>query len=116
MQGNLFATMLAKDIKQSFIDFHKQNPHVYKKLVDMSLQLKRRGHKKFGIKTLFEVLRWDYAMKTDSLDNFKLNNNYSAMFSRLIMHRVPELRDFFILRISLADNDDSWLEELENGE
>lgn len=50
-------------IAERFEAFHHQrNPQVYEALRDMALQLRARGHQKYGIEALFEVLRFNAAM------------------------------------------------------
>ena len=80
-----------------FLAFHRDNPEVYDRLRDLSLQLRRRGRAVYGIKSLFEVLRWKMAIETTDED-FKLNNNYTSFYARLLMWSEPELRNFFRLR------------------
>lgn len=87
----------------NFKRFHGENPHVYERLVELALRLRRRGHERYGMKGLFEVLRWHYALETTD-QNFKLCNNYTAFYARLIMQREPELKDFFRTRPSDADD------------
>lgn len=86
-----------KSLYAQFLEFHGANPDVYKSLVRMSHDLVCRGHKRYGIGGLFEVLRWQSAMLTDSKD-WKLNNNYRAFYARLIMASEPLLDGFFELR------------------
>lgn len=84
-------------IEERFEAFHKRNPQVYRALRDMALELRRRGHRQYGIKALFEVLRFNTAMQTHG-DTFKLNNNYTALYARLLMDNEPELEGFFETR------------------
>ena len=84
-------------IGRKFIEFHNNNLDVYTELVNLAFQLKRVGYKEYGIKGLFEVLRWQRSIRTVS-SKFKLNNNYTSYYARLIMSRNPGLRGFFRLR------------------
>ena len=86
-------------LEEFFRKFHKDNPHVYQSLVNLALQLRRKGRERYGIKSLFEVVRWHRAMETDSEDEFKLNNNHAPYYARMIMKNVPELEDFFYVRV-----------------
>lgn len=90
-------------IVRNFIAFHRDNPAVYSELKRLAMQLQRVGHKQYGIKSLFEVVRWHTALNTGN-DDFKINNNYGAFFARLLMHYEPELKGFFRLRSSVADD------------
>jgi hypothetical protein len=86
-------------IERKFNEFHANNPWVYDKLRDMALKLKRSGRSNYGIAALFEVLRYEYAMITIGNDGLKLNNNYSALYARMLSQREPELRTFFSMRM-----------------
>jgi len=88
---------------EAFIQFHRDNPAVYSELKRLSFQLRRVGHKQYGIKSLFEVVRWHTALNTGN-DDFKINNNFGAFFARLLMHHEPELKGFFKVRSSVADD------------
>lgn len=86
-----------RDLEQEFLDFHRSNPQVYEGLRRLALQLKRRGRRQYGIKSLIEALRWHQAMETTDPD-YKLNNNWSSFYARLLMESEPELDGFFELR------------------
>lgn len=88
---------------QNFIAFHRDNPAVYSELKRLAIQLRKRGHTQYGIKSLFEVVRWHRALNTGG-DDFKINNNFGAFFARLLMHHEPELKGFFKVRSSVADD------------
>lgn len=65
----------------------------------MALRLKRRGRVRYGIAALFEVFRFETAVSTSAPDGLKLNNNYAALYARLLAQREPELRGFFSMRM-----------------
>ena len=81
-----------------FEAFHKLNPHVYRSVVAIALDLQKRGFRKGGMKMIFERLRWLYAIQTVGED-YKLNNNYTAYYARLVMETVPDLVGFFEVRL-----------------
>lgn len=85
-------------IEDDFWRFHRENPHVYVRLVELARTWRRRrGSRRLGIGMLFEVLRWEVAMRTTGED-FKLNNNYRSYYARLIMQREPDLAGVFDTR------------------
>ena len=96
--------------EQGFEAFHLANPHVYKSVVAVSLDLKERGFRKGGMKMVFERLRWLYAIQTVGED-YKLNNNYTAYYARLVMETVPDLDGFFETR--LRQGQDPYVPDLE---
>jgi len=85
-------------LRQAFIAFHNENPHVYAELFHLAMELKELGHKHYGISGLFEVLRWKSALKTIDPEGYKLNNNHRAYYARMIMENHPQLKGFFRTR------------------
>lgn len=94
-QISIFARPL--DIDRAFWEFHRKNPQVYRKVVEMTRQAKARGKRKIGMKMLFEVIRWEHLVHTRS-DDFALNNNYTSRYVRLLSDEHPELADMFETR------------------
>lgn len=88
------ATMTHAD---RFEAFHRSNPQVFDRLKTMCLDLRSRGFTRWGIKNLWEKLRFDLAIDTTSPD-YRLNNNYHSHYARLLMAEVSELAGFFQLR------------------
>jgi hypothetical protein len=84
-------------IEEAFEAFHAANPHVYHALVSMAWQAKDRGIRRVGIGMMFEVLRWNHALRTGG-DEFKLNNNYRSYYARRIMLDDPRLEGLFETR------------------
>jgi hypothetical protein len=91
-------------IEDDFADFHRDNPHVYANLLSMALALKGRGRQFYGIGALAEVLRFQRALLTTDPD-YKINNNYRALYARMLMDQEPELRDFFRTRRASYDEE-----------
>jgi hypothetical protein len=90
-------------IERDFWAFHIANPCVYQELRDHALELRRRGRTHYGIKALFEVVRFHRALQTlDPKYEWKLNNNYSSLYARMLMANEPELRNFFHTRVRRA--------------
>ena len=79
-------------------EFDRLNPRVYAELRRLSFVLVNRGHKHFGVKMIFEQMRWQWYERTADVSGFKLNNNYTAYFARKLMAEEPSLRGVFNLR------------------
>lgn len=84
-------------IQIKFLEFHANNPHVYRKLVELARQARSIGLRKYSMNGLFERLRWHYNVETQG-DPFLLNNNFRSRYTRLIEEQEPDLRDFFETR------------------
>lgn len=88
---------MSNKIRKEFDNFHFNNPHVYTEIVRLARQVKKRGHKRYGIKAIFEVIRFHSIMETRG-DPFKINNNYAPYYSRMVMNENKDLEGFFQLR------------------
>lgn len=88
---------------QEFEEFHASNPRVYEVLVRLAREwVAATGRGKLGIKALYERARWEIAVQTNNPD-YKLNNNFTAFYARLIMAQEPDLSELFHMRGSAAD-------------
>lgn len=87
------------EIERAFGEFNRKNPHVYRELERLALVLwNTRQPPRIGVKMLWETMRYNIALKTDSTDEFKLNNNFHALYARLLVFRNPVLKGVVELR------------------
>lgn len=93
-------------IPARFERFHNANPQVYDCLVSLARKVMGRNRsRKIGIGMLYEVLRWEYFITTDSKDEYKLPNEFRACYARKIMKENADLVGCFHIRKSIADNE-----------
>lgn len=93
-----FRSHVATDsIQERFEVFHAANPAIYKLLVSLARDVKRRGFDRYSMKAVFERARWHMNIEKGDRE-FKLNNNYHAPYARLIMAQENDLRGFFEIR------------------
>lgn len=85
-------------IQERFEAFHAANPWVLEALERLTRRYLQGRRRKLGIKMLFELVRWHYAIETDDFDGFKLNNNYTSRYVRLMVERNPMWQDLFQTR------------------
>lgn len=90
-------------IQERFVAFDKANPHIYQALLTLTLQMRSRGVKAYGVKGLFEICRWQLALQTGGQEEFRLSNDFSSRYARLLIERNPELKGFFELRSLRAE-------------
>ena len=99
MEPTLFDTPAGpRTIDERFWDFHEENPEVFAELCKLALRAKRRGLPHYSMKGLFELVRWHVAMRTRGQEPFKLNNDFTSRYARLLMDAEPELKGFFETR------------------
>ena len=84
-------------IELAFLVFHMDNPHVYEEVKKIAFDLKRSGMDFYGIGAIFEIIRYHRVMTTND-PKFKMNHNYKALYSRMLMEKEPELTGFFKIR------------------
>lgn len=77
-------------IEAAFRKFHADNPHVADKLEAMAAEWFSKGHPTVAIKMLWEALRWQQGISVETSDAYRLNNNYTARYARLLIQRRPE--------------------------
>ena len=71
--------------------FIAENPEVWRKFRMLACKIKAKGYDRWGAKSLWEVLRWEMALATNSpVGGPKLNNNYVSRFARKLMEEEPE--------------------------
>jgi len=72
---------------------------VYDEIVKMARELAVRGHRRIGMRMIWEVLRWRHLMGTfDPSSSFRLNDHYPSRYARLVASHHPDLGDRLELR------------------
>lgn len=82
---------------RAFIEFDAANPEIFDRLKAMALRLKERGFEHYGIRCLWEALRYDVSVETTG-KQYKLCDHMPAYYSRKLMADVVELDGFFEVR------------------
>jgi hypothetical protein len=63
-----------------------------------ALALRERGIRHWGIRAIWESIRFDWTIRGRDGDGFKVNDHYHSRAARLLMARHPELKGMFELR------------------
>jgi hypothetical protein len=87
-----------RNIEQDFWRFDRENPSVYRKLVNLARSAKAAGFEQYSMDAIFHRLRWHHNIERKSAEPFKLNDHFTSFYARLIMQREPDLCDFFEIR------------------
>ena len=80
-----------------FLEFDRKYPWVYTSLHEMAVQLKGAGFKRYSMRTMWEVLRWQQDRKVAG-GKWELNDHLAPFYARKLMRENPRLRDFFETR------------------
>lgn len=86
-----------RSMEDRFRTWCLENPHIVRRIAEMALDLRRAGRRHYGIKALFEVVRYETALR-EADTRLKLNNDYTARLARKLMREHPELDGFFEIR------------------
>lgn len=96
MQGELF--VMGPSVYVKFLKFHTAYPQVYLLFEKFALQLIQAGKVKLGSKMIMERIRWEISTSAKDDEGFKINNNYTAYYSREFVKKHPQYRDYFEFR------------------
>lgn len=84
-------------IQERFEEFHRRNRWVYHSLEMLTEDWVERGHKRASIDMFMHVLRYQYSRQTTGA-RFKLNNNTTSRYVRLLIEKHPEWSTVFYTR------------------
>lgn len=117
-QGDLFAQAPEPErdltTPERFEEFHAENPAFYAALVQLARRFRdATGRTEVGIQRLVEIARWDMQIATQGAEEFKVNNNFGAYYSRLIMLQERDLAGMFHIRA--AEEPDRWIAMVKHG-
>ena len=86
-----------------FKEYHATNPDIFEAFEKYTFQAIDAGRKYLGSQVILERIRF-YSMVEAKQDQFKINNNYAAFYSRMFEDKHPKFKGFFRKRRSVADN------------
>ena len=90
-------------MQKQFEKYFKANPNVWRLFCGYTWEAYFAGRKKFSAQAIIERVRWHHDVEDRSVDEFKINNNFTAFYARKMMAMHPELEGFFRTRKSIAD-------------
>ena len=88
----------ANPIEERFWEMHAVNPRIYALFDRFTRMLIDRGYQHHSADAVLHRIRWATAVEMDG-DDFKINDHFSAYYSRLWMRNNPEHQGFFRCRV-----------------
>lgn len=87
-------------IARAFAAFHGDHPEVYREFCRMVGELRAAGHRHYSAKAIIEVIRFhtDVNAGYEGRGEFKINNNFTALYARKWRAEHPGQSDFFETR------------------
>tara|TARA_S200002703_G_C3770242_1_gene237139 strand:+ start:254 stop:544 length:291 start_codon:yes stop_codon:yes gene_type:complete len=77
-----------------FNNFNRDNPEVYELFKRFTFQAINKGHTRLSAWMIANRIRWETQIETVN-DDYKIGNDYIALYSRKFMKDYPEHDGFF---------------------
>jgi len=87
--------------------FHVEHPEVWALFVRFSLEMIERGYSHYSAQSVIERIRWEKDAGSDGTTAFKINNNFTAFYSRAFMRVYPQYEGFFRTRHQVSEDSDA---------
>ena len=84
--------------KKKWWDWHKQNPQVWDKFKEYTLEAIDSGRAHYSHWAIVNRIRWNSEIETSG-GEFKISNDYICFYARLFHAKHPEHGDFFRLKL-----------------
>jgi hypothetical protein len=83
--------------KQKWWAWHKQNPQVWGKFEEYTLEAVASGRRHYSHWAIINRIRWNREIETRG-GEFKISNDYICYYARLFHAKYPQHNDFFKLK------------------
>ena len=90
-------------IDERFWAFHEANPDVFAHLCTFAQGAVEAGFERYSIKALVERVRYHVEVEVRSTDGFRINNDFSSRYARLLMDEGVVPAGFFETRTLRTD-------------
>jgi hypothetical protein len=91
--------MESVDHEEKFLEYHKENPHVYELFKKYCTAAFESGRRHYSAYAIFERIRWHHDIETKCELGFKLNNNHRPYYARMYQMQFPNRAHFFRTRV-----------------
>jgi hypothetical protein len=81
-----------------FNQYHNDNPQVYEMFKKFTFMAIRRGHNRLSAWMIANRIRWETSIETISVEEYKISNDYIALYARKFMSDYPEYNGFFQIK------------------
>lgn len=80
----------------SFKIYHAKYPKVWHLFWKYCKEMQSHGRKRYSAWAIINRIRWDHDVA--HTEQFKIRNEYIALYSRMMIYNCPEFKDFFLLK------------------
>lgn len=82
-------------LTDKFNQYHKNNPQVYELFKRFTFMAIKRGHNRLSAWMIANRIRWETSIETFSVYEYKISNDYIALYARMFMQDHPQYNGFF---------------------
>jgi hypothetical protein len=82
-------------LTDKFNQYHRDNPQVYELFKRFTFMAIKRGHNRLSAWMIANRIRWETSIETFSVDEYKISNDYIALYARMFMQDHPQYDGFF---------------------
>jgi len=102
-----FKKHFGRSIQESFEEYHKNNPKVYRLFKKLAFKAIKAGKKRISFKMILNVIRWEIFIgpvnpnlfdQPNEFSDMKINDAYSSRYARLFAADYPKHADKIELR------------------
>jgi len=93
-----YEKLTGNTIEKAFKKYHKNNPVIYLYYKKYALSWIITGAKKISSKQIIGRIRWEIEVEVHSVDNFKINDAFTAHYARLFTKEYPQYSNIFEFR------------------
>lgn len=79
-----------------FEKYHQQHPEVWDKFKAYAQEMRATGRKRYSAWAIINRIRWDHDISY--AEEFKISNDYIALYARVMIHLDPAFAEFFRTR------------------
>lgn len=88
----------ARTIQQRFDEFDATHPEVFEYIVDTCFDLWDQGFRHYGMRGIWEVMRYHFSLTKGPEDIYKFNDHFPSRYARKVVAKFPQFDGFFEFR------------------
>lgn len=97
-------------VMHDFEKYNEENPHVYRLFEQFAMQVVKAGRHHYGAWAIVARIRWHLDIEVRMTDDFKINNNFTAIYARMFRTAFPSVENIFELRrMTTGEPTKEWL-------
>ncbi len=78
-----------RTVEEKFNEFHNDKPVIYWYFKKFAQELIDRGHNRISGRLIIERIRYEVMISKSKFEEFKINNNYIAHYTRMFVSEYP---------------------------